>query len=314
VEFSHLPVMAREVAGYIGCRPGGVYVDGTVGGGGYARELLRGCAEPGDVRLIGMDVDAAALKAAALRLADFTESITLVRRNFREIRDVLDELGIESIDGLMLDLGVSSHQIDDPERGFSFRFDARLDMRMDRRLRLSASEIVNRWDAARLEEIFRDYGEERRARRIAVAIVEARKRGPIETTRELADIIIGALPPHARSSRTIHPATRVFQALRIAVNDELESLRTGLAEGAAALRPGARLVAVSFHSLEDRIVKETFRSLAASCVCPPGLPVCVCEARPVLRVLTRRVLRPAPEEVAENPRARSAKLRAAERI
>lgn len=301
--------MGREALGFLNIRPGKVYVDATTGGAGHSREILK--ADP-TVRLISIDRDEDALKAASANLREFGERVTLVRENFRNIKAVLSGLSIEKADGMLFDLGVSSYQFDTPGRGFSFRFDAELDMRMDTRQETTARTLVNGLDAKELERIFREYGEERESRKIARAIEAARKKNPIETTGELVRIILDVTPKRFHAG-PIHPATRVFQALRIAVNDELGSLEQALYEGVDVLNPGGRMVAISFHSLEDRIVKYAFREFATGCVCPPRAPQCFCGRKPKATLLTRKAVTPSEEEVERNPRARSAKLRAIER-
>lgn len=311
MKFSHIPVMSQEVLEYLGPAPGGTYVDGTLGGGGHTLEILKQSAPTG--RVIGLDRDDDALNAAQEFLSDFTGRVTLVRENFRNIKRVLADLGIEAVDGVILDLGVSLHQLTSPERGFSFMEDAPLNMRMDRRQELTAATIVNTFGERELARIFSRYGEERFSTRIARAIVKARAKRAIETTRELVEVIIGAVPKKFHGGR-IHPATRVFQALRIEVNDELASLAEGLVGAIEVLKCGGRVVVISFHSLEDKAVKAVFRDFARGCVCPPDFPKCVCGRKPVIRILTKKVVVPSPKEVKENPRARSAKLRAAEKL
>jgi 16S rRNA (cytosine1402-N4)-methyltransferase len=310
-EFSHTTVMPGEVIEYLRPAPSGVYVDGTVGGGGHALEILRASAPGG--RVIGLDRDVEAIEAASKRLAGFGGQVVLVRGNFKEARGVLKGLGIDAVDGVILDLGVSSHQLDSAGRGFSFRAHAPLDMRMDRTEGPTAADLVAGLDEAELARIFRDYGEERFSTRIARAIVREREDKPIETTGALKEIIVAAVPRKFHGTR-IHPATRVFQALRIAVNAELEGLGDAIIDIAGVLKPGGVIVIISFHSLEDRIVKRTFRELATGCVCPPRSPQCVCGRTPAFRVLTRRAVKASAEEVAANPRARSAKLRAVEKL
>lgn len=310
MEFSHIPVMGPEAIRYLNPMPEGLYVDATVGGGGHALEILKACK---GCRLIGMDRDGDALKAAAQNLGDFMERVTLVRENFRNIKEVLMGLGVDGADGIMFDLGVSSYQFDAVERGFSFRFDSRLDMRMDGAQETTARDLVNTLDVNELTGILRDYGEEKNAKRIARAIDRARRSSPIETTGELVRIVLETTPKRFHA-RAIHPATKVFQALRIAVNDELGSLSEGLYAGVDALRGGGRMVVISFHSLEDRIVKKAFRELSAGCVCPARIPKCVCGKKPAVELLTKKALTPSEEEVRINPRARSAKLRAAVKI
>jgi 16S rRNA (cytosine1402-N4)-methyltransferase len=307
----HKPVMVGEVIASLRCRPGALTVDGTVGGGGHAEAILEDTAPDGI--LIGIDADADALRTAEKRLAQFGERAILVKGNFADMERILEEKKIRKVDGILLDLGVSSHQLDTAERGFSFAMDAPLDMRMDRSLRASASDLVNTLPWEELARIIRDYGEERMAGRIARAIAKGRINSPIRTTTDLAGVVLRALPPNAERQR-IHPATRTFQALRIAVNDELTSLRKALADGVERLQPGGRFSVISFHSLEDRIVKNAFRTGEKGCTCPPDLPVCACGGKPTLRVLTRRPVTPGDDEIGGNPRARSAKLRTAERI
>lgn len=311
MEWKHLPVMPREVVESLGCKSGGIYVDGTVGGGGHAALILEASAPEG--RVIGIDRDDDALRAAGDFLKDSHDRVTLVKANFRDMREVLEGLGIKEVDGVLLDLGVSSFQLESPERGFSFRFDARLDMRMDRSRKTSAYELVNGLPEEDLAGIFREYGEEREARRIARAIVRQREKRPVETTGALAVLVAEAIPRRFQA-RGIHPATRVFQALRIAVNEELESLKGGLSAGFEALGKGGRMTVISFHSLEDRIVKEAFRGYATGCICPPRVPICVCGRRPRARLLKRKPITPSEEEVRSNPRSRSAKLRAVEKL
>jgi 16S rRNA (cytosine1402-N4)-methyltransferase len=307
----HKPVMVGEVIASLRCRAGTVTVDGTVGGGGHAEAILENTAPDGI--LIGIDADTDALRAAEKRLARFGERTLLVKGNFADMDTILEEKKIGKVDGILLDLGVSSHQLDTAERGFSFAMDAPLDMRMDKNRRTSASDLVNTLPWEKLARIIRDYGEERMAGRIARAIAKERTHSPIRTTTDLAGVVLRTLPPDAERQR-IHPATRTFQALRIAVNDELTSLRTALADGAERLKPGGRFSVISFHSLEDRIVKNAFRTGEKGCTCPPDLPVCACGGKPTLKVLTRKPVTPGDDEIGDNPRARSAKLRTAERI
>jgi 16S rRNA (cytosine1402-N4)-methyltransferase len=303
--------MPAEVLEYLSPRSGGVYVDGTLGGAGHARLILDASAPDGI--LVGFDRDPAALAVARERLACFGERFRPVFGNFSEMGRVLSGLGIGAIDGFLLDVGVSSHQLDTAERGFSFLTDAPLDMRMDTSADGTAADLVNGLDEAELARIIKEYGEERWARRIASFIVKARLSAPIERTSQLVDIIKGAIPRGAWEER-IHPATRTFQALRIAVNDELGNLERGLDTALELLSPGGRGVVISFHSLEDRIVKSMFRRFAQGCTCPRALPRCVCGNVPCIRILTGRPVMAGESEVAENPRARSAKLRAAEKL
>ncbi|HEX9779809.1 MAG TPA: 16S rRNA (cytosine(1402)-N(4))-methyltransferase RsmH [bacterium] len=292
----HRPVLTTAVLHYLAARPGAVIADGTVGAGGHAAELAARLAPGG--RLLGLDWDDDALALAVERLDEYGEAVRLIRAPFQDLAQVSAELGLPRLDGLLLDLGLSSMHVDRPERGFSFLQDGPLDMRMDRRRALTAREAVNTWPSDELAQVIREYGEDRYASRIARAIERARSSGPIETTRELAGIVAGATPG-ARASRRLHPATRTFQALRLAVNDELGALRTLLAALPDLLAPGGRAVIISFHSLEDRLVKRAFLDAARQ-----GWG----------RVLTKKPVRPDADEVASNPRSRSAKLRALERL
>jgi 16S rRNA (cytosine1402-N4)-methyltransferase len=308
VEAVHHPVMVREVVRWLGCGPGRRMADVTVGLGGHAEAILAACA-PGGM-LVGLDRDEDALAIARRRLP--ADRARLHHAEAARLPEVLAAEGWAGVDGVLFDLGVSSLQLDAPDRGFSFQSDGPLDMRMNRRDALTAAAIVNEWSQDELAATIRRYGEERWAGRIAAAIVRARARGPLVRTRELADIVASAIPARYRTSHP-HPATRTFQALRIAVNRELEDLETALEAARSCLTAGGRLVVIAFHSLEDRIVKQTFRRWEGACVCPPGLPVCRCGRRRLARVLTPRPITPSVDETSENPRARSAKLRAAER-
>ena len=308
--FHHVSVLADEVMHYLAPMPGGVYVDGTLGGAGHAGRILEAIAPDGV--LVGIDRDPAAIAVARERLAPFGDRAQIVHGSFGDLATHLAGLGIGAIDGLLLDLGVSSHQLDAPERGFSFQTDAPLDMRMDTTTGVTAAELVNTLSHGELARIIREFGEDRWAGRIASFICTAREEDTTWTTGRLAELVKGAIPRKVWEER-IHPATRTFQALRIAVNGELEQLEAGLTAGIAMLRPGGRAVVISFHSLEDRIVKNTFRTLAVGCVCPKGLPVCQCGKVPEVKVLTNRPVTAGSVELAENPRARSAKLRAAEK-
>jgi 16S rRNA (cytosine1402-N4)-methyltransferase len=308
VDYHHLPVMPEEVIRFLEPKSGGIYIDGTVGGAGHASLILE--ASSPDGTLIGFDRDKEALKAAAERLLPFGDRARLEHGNFAE---ALAEFDIEQIDGILLDLGVSSHQLDRAERGFSFQKDAPLDMRMDRSSGPTAAELLNTLSERELTRIIRDYGEERWAKRITAFIVRVREESPVETTMQLVDIIKGAVPRGAWEER-LHPATRTFQALRIAVNDELTTLEKGLDLGIRMLSRGGRVVVISFHSLEDRIVKNCFRRFAHGCTCPRDFPYCVCGNEPLLRILTGKPVMAGKTEVEANPRARSARLRSAERL
>jgi len=303
--------MPAEVLACLDPRPGETFVDGTVGGGGHARLVLEATAPDG--RLIGLDRDREALAAAADRLAPFGDRVLLHHGNFADADRILAGIGISAVDGILLDLGVSSFQLDTARRGFSFQSDAPLDMRMDTSSGMTAADVVNALSADALAKIFREYGEERYARRIARRIEKVRGEEAILTTRQLAELVRDAVPKGHVPSR-IHPATRVFQALRIHVNAELESLRDGLQRAMTLLNPGGRMAVISFHSLEDRIVKQFFREAARACICPPGLPVCACNRKPEAVLLTRKGVRAAEDEIEANPRARSAVLRAIRRL
>lgn len=307
---SHRPVLLAETIAALSCRPGGLWVDGTVGGGGHAEAILRATAPGG--RLLGCDRDAEAVERARGRLASFGDRAILRHADHRRIPEILDQLGEKRADGILLDLGASSLQLDDPARGFSFRADAPLDMRMDRVQPTTAADLVNSLAEEELQEILERFGEEPQARRIARAIARERRREPIRTTGRLAGIVAGVAG--RRGPTRIHPATRTFQALRIVVNDELTGLDRLLEEAAERLTPGGRIAVIAFHSLEDRIVKRTLRALARRCTCPRDLPVCACGRPDLVRPVTRRAIRPSAQEVRDNPRSRSARLRAAERL
>ena len=307
--YGHKPVLLEESLRALDIKPGGTYVDGTLGRAGHSLAILRRL-EGG--RLIGIDRDQSAIDAARERLADFADRVTLVHGNFQDLGDILRDLGVRRVDGMLFDLGVSSPQLDEPERGFSYMHDAPLDMRMDTSASLDAAQVVNTWSYEELRRILYEYGEERFAPQIARAIVRRREEGPIAATGELVELIRSAMPAAALREKQ-HPAKRTFQAIRIAVNGELEALPPMLEAAAEALSPGGRLAVITFHSLEDRIVKQTMRTLATGCTCPPEFPVCVCGKKPKLRLLSRRPTAAGPEELQENPRSRSAKLRLAER-
>lgn len=310
MEFHHISVLLNECIDNLNIRPDGIYVDGTMGGGGHslgiAKRLTTG-------RLICIDQDPNAHEAAGKRLAEYKDRITFVRDNFGNIKSILDSLEIEKIDGMLLDIGVSSHQLDEAERGFSYQQDAPLDMRMNPDRPFSAYDVVNGYDEDELDRVIFTYGEERWARRIAQFIVKERENKPIETTGELVDIIKKAVPKGARKDGP-HPAKRTFQAIRIEVNGELEVLQRAIDDVAARLAVGGRLCIITFHSLEDRIVKEAFRKQENPCICPPQFPVCVCGKKPLGRVITRKPILPSKEELEENPRSRSAKLRVLEGV
>ena len=309
-EFHHLPVLPLEVIRNLDPADGRTYLDGTLGGGGHSSLILE--KAPG-VFLVGMDLDQTALAAAGARLAIYGDRVRLLHGNFADVGEYLNDIGITALDGFILDLGVSSHQLDARERGFSFQQDAPLDMRMDTSSGETAAKLVNTLPEAELSRIFLEYGEERWAKRIASFIVKERVDSPIATTLRLVDIIKGAVPK-AKWDERIHPATRTFQALRIAVNSELESLERGMRTALDLLKPGGRGVIISFHSLEDRIVKHIFKEYAEGCTCPRQLPICVCGNLPRVKILTGRPVMATTAETEENPRARSAKLRAAEKL
>ncbi|HBH87077.1 MAG TPA: 16S rRNA (cytosine(1402)-N(4))-methyltransferase [Syntrophaceae bacterium] len=307
----HTPVMQREVIESLRCRPGGIYVDGTVGGGGHASEILRITAPDGV--LIGIDVDDDALRASEEQLKPFGDRKILVKGNFADIHIILDNLNIKEVDGILLDLGVSSYQLRTADRGFSFSLDAALDMRMDQSHGPCAYDIVNTFPEKDLERIIRDYGEEIMADRIVKMISARRKVSPIKTTAELAGVVVKALPSRFRSQK-IHPATKTFQAIRIYVNNELLNLYEAINHGVDMLKISGRLSIISFHSLEDRIVKNNFRSWQKGCLCPTNFPMCICQRKAKLKIVTKRPVIPNASEIETNPRARSAKLRTAERI
>jgi len=307
----HLPVMLHEAVAALCCRSGGIYIDGTAGGGGHAFKILEESSPDG--QLVAMDADGEAIKETSRRLEHFGSRAIVVNENFSAMRTVLTSLGINKVDGILLDLGVSSHQLDSAVRGFSFTLDAPLDMRMNKNLRTSAYDLVNTLPREELAIIIREYGEEKMARRISAAITRRREISRIRTTKELAGIVAGAFPKERMHGR-IHPATRTFQAIRIAVNDELNNLQKALGEGIDILKGGGRFCVISFHSLEDRIVKNSFSENEKGCICPPDLPVCVCGRKPRLKIVTKKPLVPSEAEIHENPRARSAKLRVAEKI
>ena len=309
-DYGHVPVLLQECLDALNIRPDGIYVDGTLGRAGHSLEIVKRLTTG---RLIGIDRDETAIAAAQERLADYRDRVTLVHSNFDRIGDILAELHIDGADGMLFDLGVSSPQLDDAERGFSYMHDAPLDMRMDRTAYLTAREVVNGWSYEELRRILFEYGEERYAPAIARRIVQSREQRPIETTLELVDIIKSAMPPQALREKQ-HPAKRSFQAIRIAVNGELDALPPMLEAATAHLNRGGRLAVISFHSLEDRIIKKTLQELATGCTCPPEFPVCVCGKKPKLKLVSRKPIVSGEEELEHNPRARSAKLRVAEKL
>ena len=309
-EFYHVSVLLEECIDGLNIKPEGTYVDGTLGGAGHSSRIA---AELTTGRHIGIDRDPVALKAAGERLAPYADRVTLVHSNFCEIKQVLADLDIDGVDGILLDLGVSSPQLDDGERGFSYMVDAPLDMRMNNEDTLSADTVVNTWPYEELKRILYDYGEVRYAPKFAAAICARREVKPIRTTLELVDIIRGAMPPAALREKQ-HPAKRSFQAIRIAVNDELGAVRQVLGAAIPKLNPGGRLAIITFHSLEDRIVKNGMADAAKGCTCPPNFPVCVCGKKPKVKIITRKPVVSGDEELDRNPRARSAKLRVCEKL
>ena len=309
--YTHRPVLLEECIQGLAIRPDGVYVDGTLGRGGHSEEIVKRLTAGG--RLICIDRDWQALEAGQVRLAPWAGQITFLHGNFADLAALLDGAGLEQVDGMLFDLGVSSPQLDDPERGFSYMADAPLDMRMDREDTLTAWTVVNQWPRQELRRVLSQYGEERYAPQIAAAIDRVRQDHPIETTLELVDVIRGAMPDKALREKQ-HPAKRSFQAIRIAVNDELGAVSRVMRDAITCLNPGGRLAVITFHSLEDRIVKNAMAEAAKGCTCPPNFPVCVCGNKPKIEILTKKPIIATREEVEENPRARSAKLRVCEKI
>lgn len=312
MEFEHKPVLLQECIDSLNIDKDGTYIDGTLGGAGHSSEIIKRLDKG---TLIGIDQDQKAIETAGERLGRLKRDagLILINGNFRNMRMLAAQHGIEAVDGILLDIGVSSYQLDEAERGFSYQQDAPLDMRMDRSRSLDAAEIVNTYDEKAIRKIITDYGEENWAARIAAFITEARKEKRIETTGQLVDIIKAAIPAQARREGP-HPAKRTFQALRIAVNDELAALEDAVEDAVRLLKPGGRLSIITFHSLEDRIVKNEFQKREKPCTCPPSFPVCVCGKKPELKVLTRKPILPSEKEVEENPRSRSAKLRTAMKL
>ena len=312
MNFNHKPVLLNECIESLNIKSNGIYLDGTLGGAGHSLEIIKRLDKG---TLVGIDQDDEALEASANRLheAKGNAGLVLIKGNFRNMAQLLRQHGVQHVDGILLDIGVSSHQLDEADRGFSYQQDAPLDMRMDRNGSLDAATIVNTYDEKEIKEIIRDYGEENWAARIASFIIKARNEERIETTGQLVDIIKAAIPAQARREGP-HPAKRTFQALRIAVNDELGALKEAFDGAVEILSAGGRLSVITFHSLEDRIVKNEFAKRERPCTCPPSFPVCICNKKPELKVLTKKPVLPSEEELAENPRSRSAKLRTAQRI
>lgn len=307
----HISCMPAEAAHYLNLRPGGTYVDGTVGGAGHSRIICTRIQPDG--LLIGIDQDLDAIRHAREVLTPFAPRVSLHHDTFSHLDRIIRDAGLEGVDGILLDLGLSLHQLEGSGRGFSFKREEPLDMRMNAEAEMTAADVVNDWDVDDLVHIFRAYGEERRARSIAKAIVKARARKPLESSKALADLIYRCTPPAAARKQKIHPATRVFQALRITVNRELDRLERTLPMAVGCLNRGGRLCVLAFHSLEDRIVKQTFREMARACTCPPRAPVCTCKGEAQVTLLTRKVVRPTADEIAANPMARSTRLRAIEK-
>lgn len=306
MEFKHKSVLLNETIDGLNIKPDGIYVDGTLGGGGHAYEVCRRLGEKGSI--VGIDQDAAAIEAASARLKDFGEKVTIVRSNYCDMKSKLHELGIDKVDGIVLDLGVSSYQLDTAERGFSYQEDAPLDMRMDTRQKMTARDIVNDYTEADLYRVIRDYGEDKFAKNIAKHIVQARAVKPVETTAELSEIIRASIPMKFQK-KSGHPAKRTFQAIRIELNRELDVLRDSLDDMIDLLNPGGRLCIITFHSLEDRIVKSAFRKNENPCTCPPDFPVCVCGKKSKGSIITKKPILPSEEELEYNSRSKSAKLR-----
>lgn len=310
LKFKHVPVMLNEVLEGLNIKEDGIYVDGTLGGAGHSTEIVKRLSTG---KLIGIDQDENAIKKSKEVLADYSDRTIIVKENFKNIKNVLNTLGINKVDGILLDLGVSSHQLDEEERGFSYNKDAPLDMRMDRGNAFSAWDVVNKYSEKELEKIIWDFGEEKWAKRIAKFIVEERRESPIDTTFELVSVIKKAIPKKVRSQGG-HPARKTFQAIRIEVNQELDILKNSILNANEVLNESGRLCIITFHSLEDRIVKDTFKYLNKDCICPPEFPVCTCNKKRELKILTRKPIIPSEEEIETNPRSRSAKLRIGEKV
>jgi 16S rRNA (cytosine1402-N4)-methyltransferase len=313
MEFNHKPVMLNECIDYLNIKPDGIYIDGTLGGAGHSSHIYKSLNEYG--ALIGLDQDYFAIEVSAKRIKELggQGKVYLINSNFKNLKDICIDLNISGVEGVLLDLGVSSHQLDEAERGFGYQHDAPLDMRMDRNNELSAEIVVNEYDEKRIKEIIRDYGEEKWASRIAEFIVRERKKKRIGTTHELVNVIKAAIPSAARREGP-HPAKRTFQAIRIEVNNELGILEKTIDDTVSVLNPGGRLLIITFHSLEDRIVKNEFIKKAKPCICPESFPVCVCGRKPEVELLTRKPIVPSKEELEENPRSRSAKLRVLKKL
>ena len=312
MEFKHKSVLLEETIEYLNIHPDGIYIDGTLGGGGHAYEVCRRLSKKG--RFVGIDQDADAIKASTGRLAQFEDRVQIIRNNYCEMQEALAELGIVKVDGIVLDLGVSSYQLDDPARGFTYRsMDAPLDMRMDTRQSFTAKELINTYSEYELYRVIRDYGEDKFAKNIAKHIVMAREKKEIETTGELTEIVKAAIPAKVRMSGG-HPSKRTFQAIRIELNRELEVLQDSLEDMICLLNPGGRLCVITFHSLEDRVVKNIYKKSENPCTCPSDFPVCVCGKKPMGKAVTRKPIIPSEEEIEYNPRSKSAKLRVFERM
>lgn len=311
MEFHHVSVLLDECIDNLNIKPDGVYVDCTMGGAGHSKEIVKRLSKDG--LFIGFDQDINAINTAKERLSEYSDRVKFVHSNFQNLKNELEKIGVYKVDGVLADLGVSSHQLDEADRGFSYMQDAPLDMRMDIRCSFSAYDVVNTYSEAELSKIIKDYGEDNWAKRIAKFIVEVRKEKNIETTGELVEIIKKAIPKKARIDGP-HPAKRTFQAIRIEVNNELGVITEMIDDAASIMNEGGRICIITFHSLEDRIVKNAFRDLATDCICPPHIPICQCDKEALVKVITRKPILPTDKEIEENPRSRSAKLRVAERI
>jgi 16S rRNA (cytosine1402-N4)-methyltransferase len=311
LSFHHVTVLRDEAVAGLNIRPGGIYVDCTLGGAGHSCLIASQLTEGG--RLIAIDQDDWALDNARERLSAYMDRVTLVKSNFRHIKDIVSDLGLDGVDGVLFDLGVSSPQLDEGERGFSYNADAPLDMRMDQQAALTAYDIINEWDEEEIAKVIWEYGEEKFSRRIARQIVQYRAKQPVQTTGELVELIKEGIPAAARRTGP-HPAKRTFQAIRIAVNDELNAFKEAVADAISVLRPEGRVSVITFHSLEDRICKQVYQELSKGCTCPPSFPICACGNKATVKVITRKPILPSAEELEANPRARSAKLRVAEKL